>query len=99
MLFDLRHGGIPHIVGGGDLLGMGPTMWEKPIFSATMFCLLFGFVKSQFFGLLTGVGQKFFCRELKEKIERKRIEKNQIFKLGAAVINSSIEGPSVVRLS
>ena len=99
-MFDLRHGGIPHIVGGGDLLGVGPTMWETHIFWHKCFAFLFllFFVKSQFFGLLTGWAE-IFLQRAKEKIERKRIEKNQIFKLGAAVINSSIEGPSVVRLS
>ena len=54
----------------------------NPYFLAQMFCLpfSFGFVKSQFFGLLTGVGQKFFCRELKKKkIERKRIEEKSDF--------------------
>ncbi|KAB2095555.1 hypothetical protein ES319_A01G045900v1 [Gossypium barbadense] len=44
---------VTELEGDEEVLGMGPTMWEKPIFSATMFCLLFGFVKSQFFGLLT----------------------------------------------
>ena len=77
MLFDLRHGGIPHIVGGGDLLGMGPTMWETHIFCHNVLpSFSFGFVKSQFFWLINvGVGRN-FCRELKKKIERKRIEKS-----------------------